>query len=1343
MEKLTANTTNNKYLSVFNSLITNNQIGIIHNALLLIQSISNTSQQFIYCYQSDFIISTDKEGFSIKKIEENTQLLPLLFYQTKDIIEPNTVLSTEKYFTPASAFAKVFIGINLQDTAGFAFGKLVLQGDEVTVTPTLIEQLHLLNTLLKSIFCTQLEKYLSEYSYQFHVDNGPLAIIEWDANFTIKNWSKKAIEIFGWQVEEVRSKHYTDFTFVSNHTLEKFSSTFTSLLTNNINKCTIECTNFTKDSIPLNCRWYLSASRNTEGNILSIFSMIENITALKNTQQDLQQSEERFSLAVEGSSDGIWDWHVQEDMAYFSPRFRELVGYPAVEYIAGIAALKESVHEDDLEGTLLAIEQHFIQKKPFEREHRLKMVTGGYRWFLVRGQAIWNTAGEPIRMAGSLTDIQQKKEAEDKLLQTNKALVENKIALDKINKLNTAILTALPDAMFKLSYDGYFTDYFTQDEAALLISPAQFLGKNVTDVLPTEVSTEVYKAIKAVSTTKKPYAFTYKLVVQETEKFFEGRLTFINDAEYLCIVRDISIEKIKEKAILNKTELLNGLTQIALVALQEITWSQLLKQTTKIIGDIYKCSRVLYFENYVCEKDKKNYGKIHTEWVKEGFNSQMHIEALTKINFTEHPLFWEPVFSGHAHTVQTKNEKNIFIQQLLSSMGNKAILIMPIFVHNKMIGVLGLDECTYEREWTEEEKDTLQSIINILKLNYQKSISNSKIEKLNERYEFVMKATNDLIWDWDFVNNTIERSENGFKKLTGYDYSEVKQTFEFWPNHMHPDDAIASTEDFKKALDNATQFYWEYEFRFLQKNGNYAYVIDRCYILRDKTGQAIRAIGATQNITQQKNIAIELKNNEQLFRSMIQNISDIITLVDVHGTILYESDSIKHVLGYQADELIGKNIMELMHPDDIENVAKVFLHCVQHEGIAPMVQFKFKAKNGHYVFLESIGNNQLNNSTVQSIIVISRDITQRKKVEEAINESEIKFKSLVHNISDIISIVLPDGTIAYQSSSIKQKMGYTENELNNTNIAALIHPDDYAQVMVEFKKLIEEGKNTNTLEFRIKNKDDEYFYIEAQATNQLNNPTIKGIVINSRDVTERKKTEEERKKLVEELTKNNADLKQFTYIASHNLRAPLTNLMSMIKLLDTSTITNERTLKLIEGFKTSTYKLNDTLNDLKDILLIKNNTNLPITVTHFDTTIQKIITSIAPIIEQANAAIHYNFEKASTVLFNQAYLESIFLNLITNAIRYASNDRLAKINIYTTIKDKKTLLIISDNGTGFDMALAKDKIFGLHQKFHHHPESRGIGLYLIHSQITSLGGSITVKSIENIGTTFTIQFNTT
>ena len=108
--------------------------------------------------------------------------------------------------------------------------------------------------------------------------------------------------------------------------------------------------------------------------------------------------------------------------------------------------------------------------------------------------------------------------------------------------------------------------------------------------------------------------------------------------------------------------------------------------------------------------------------------------------------------------------------------------------------------------------------------------------------------------------------------------------------------------------------------------------------------------------------------------------------------------------------------------------------------------------------------------------------------------------------------------------------------------------------------------------------------------------------------------------------------------------------------------------------------------------------------------------------------------------FNEPYLESIFQNLITNSIRYRSIDRETVISIHTLVKGDEIILTYTDNGIGFDMKQVKDKIFGLHQKFHHHPESRGIGLYLIHAQITSLGGNISVDSKINIGTTFTISF---
>jgi PAS domain S-box-containing protein len=484
----------------------------------------------------------------------------------------------------------------------------------------------------------------------------------------------------------------------------------------------------------------------------------------------------------------------------------------------------------------------------------------------------------------------------------------------------------------------------------------------------------------------------------------------------------------------------------------------------------------------------------------------------------------------------------------------------------------------------------------------------------------------------------------------------------------------------------------------------------------------------------------ELANSDERIRLIVQNISDMVTLVSKQGVIIYNNNALTRILGYEPEELYEKNMLELVHPDDKERIGKRFNDLVDKDGIGELIEFQFLSKSGKYLLIESIGNIQLNNPAFHAIILISRDITEKRKIEDTIKASEEKFRSLIHHISDIITIVSGNGEIAYQSASARQLMGYEENELRKRKFTEIVHPEDLPLLMQSFQKLIESGGVSDLIEFRLLNKDGNYFYIEAQATNQLNNPNIKGIVVNSRDISIRKKAEEERKVLIKELTRNNADLKQFSYIVSHNLRAPLTNLTSMINLLDFTTVTTDRSQKLLKGFKSTTLHLNETLNDLIDILVVKDNTNIKTEMISFEKTLSKIIKSIQSYFKENNAHVSSDFSLAEFVKFNEPYLESIFQNLITNSIRFRSTERDPEISIRTEVENDYTTLTYSDNGIGFDMNLVKDKIFGLHQKFHHNPESRGIGLYLIHAQITSLGGTISVDSKIDIGTTFKISF---
>ncbi len=611
------------------------------------------------------------------------------------------------------------------------------------------------------------------------------------------------------------------------------------------------------------------------------------------------------------------------------------------------------------------------------------------------------------------------------------------------------------------------------------------------------------------------------------------------------------------------------------------------------------------------------------------------------------------------------------------------------------------------------------------------------LRKSEERYQLTLAGSKDGIWEWD-IENDMAYFSNRCQEMVGEQFDTRISGMEAFVNYVHPDDITSTINAYKLHLFQRKEMQAEYRLRI--SDGSYRWFLVKGQAIWSKEGKPIRMIGSLSDIHEKKQMAEALENSENKFNTVIDHITDIVNMIDKKGIIKYTNQSVEGILGYQPEELLGIHFLTLVHPDDQIRLSERFQFQLNSKGPGTLIQFSLRAKDGSYVPFEGIGNVQLHHPALQSIIMISRDITLRKKAEELIIASEEKFRSLVHNISDIITIISANGEILYQSASARQIMGYEENGLKKRNIMEVVHPDDLQLVMFTFQNLVQTGGITELIEFRLLNNDGKYFYIEAQATNQLNNPSIAGIVVTSRDVSSRKKAEAEKQFFIQELTKNNADLKQFSYIVSHNLRSPLTNLISMTNLLDMTTIHDERSLKLLHGFKTTTTRLNDTLNDLIHILLVKNNTNIDIHQLDFQEVLDQVTQSIAAIMEATGIIVDVDFSSAPKVKFNHSYLESIFQNLITNSIRYRSPNRIPKIQISSFRNQKDIHFVYSDNGIGFDMALVKDKIFGLHQKFHHHPESRGIGLYLIHAQITSLGGSISVNSQVDVGTTFSIVF---
>ncbi len=177
---------------------------------------------------------------------------------------------------------------------------------------------------------------------------------------------------------------------------------------------------------------------------------------------------------------------------------------------------------------------------------------------------------------------------------------------------------------------------------------------------------------------------------------------------------------------------------------------------------------------------------------------------------------------------------------------------------------------------------------------------------------------------------------------------------------------------------------------------------------------------------------------------------------------------------------------------------------------------------------------------------------------------------------------------------------------------------------------------------------------------------------------------------------------------------------------------------LIEKFEESTQQLNTTLNDLLNVLVLKSQTHTSAELLGFEDVFQHTINNLQSLIAREGAVIHPDFSLVDTIQCNKIHLESIFQNLISNAIKYRSPNRQPIIWVSSSLEDRWIVLTFTDNGIGIDLQRYKDRMFGLYQRFHAGKEGKGLGLYMIKAQVTAMGGKIEVDSELGKGTSFKV-----
>jgi PAS domain S-box-containing protein len=250
-----------------------------------------------------------------------------------------------------------------------------------------------------------------------------------------------------------------------------------------------------------------------------------------------------------------------------------------------------------------------------------------------------------------------------------------------------------------------------------------------------------------------------------------------------------------------------------------------------------------------------------------------------------------------------------------------------------------------------------------------------------------------------------------------------------------------------------------------------------------------------------------LQQSEERFRSVVQHANDIITIHDADGTFRYQTPSAARLLGYGPDGLVGRNPFDLVHPDDLPALKEAFERVLSKRDLGIPREYRVRHEDGRWIHVESLGTNLLDNPAIRGLVLTTRDITERRQALQALAISEERFRSLVQNSSDVITIHDTDGTVIYESPSAGRILGYEPGFLTGKSPLDFVHPEDLPAVAAALQRVAAKTNAGVPTEYRFRRGDGRYTYVESVGNNMMDHPAVRGIVLTSREITDRKEAE--------------------------------------------------------------------------------------------------------------------------------------------------------------------------------------------------------------------------------------------
>lgn len=609
-----------------------------------------------------------------------------------------------------------------------------------------------------------------------------------------------------------------------------------------------------------------------------------------------------------------------------------------------------------------------------------------------------------------------------------------------------------------------------------------------------------------------------------------------------------------------------------------------------------------------------------------------------------------------------------------------------------------------------------------------------------ELYKKAAELANIGIWElniknnelfWDYITKKIFETGENYEPLL----HEALALYVPSAEQDHVADELSKTILTGKALSSQFQIEtFQGNIKWVEINSQAEFENDEC----------TRLVGTIQDITTQKKLLKELELNHYKFLTAFDHAPIGMALVSPEGKWMKVNNNICKMLGYDREELMALTFQDLTHPDDLQADLDHVESLLNRTASTYTMEKRYFHKDGRIVWiLLSVSLVWNSDDTPLYFISHIKDISDTKKNSERLKKERERLK----NVIETTRIGTWEWNFTLNKVTNDERcyamLGYAKKEIELSKIEvlqAIVHTDDAPMIRASLEGCFNRTNDYYQCEYRMLHKDGSWIWVESHG--KVIKWSADGaplVMLGTReDISRRKQIEEVQLKAMDIISDQNRRLINFAHIVSHNLRSHAGNFRMLLELLNMEEDEQEKT-HMLGLLMQNADNLSETIANLNEVVSFQLNDKKQTKPINLYEQIKKTLTAIQALAKKQNAHFSVLVDEGLNLNYNPAYLESILLNFFTNAIKYRHPDRPPIISITSFKEEDRIILEIKDNGLGIDLKLHGKKLFGMHKTFHDHADSRGIGLFITKNQVEALGGTISVESEVNVGTTFRLS----